>query len=114
MDLVTIFGNAVDNATEALKKINETDNERFLFIKSSSFANNTVVRFQNRFEGIVELRNGNPVTSKKDADMHGIGISSIRNAVSRYGGTVSVKADNDSRQFTLVVMLPESEKPVRF
>ena len=109
VDLVTIFGNAVDNATEALRKINETDNERFLFIKSSSFANNTVVRFQNRFEGTVELRNGNPVTSKKDADMHGIGISSIRNAVSRYGGTVSVKADNDSKQFTLIVMLPESE-----
>jgi sensor histidine kinase regulating citrate/malate metabolism len=110
VDLVTIFGNAVDNAIEALRNT-ESDSERFLFIKSSSFANNTVIRFQNRFAGTVELNDGDPVTSKKDAEMHGIGISSIRNAVSRYGGTVSVKADNDSRQFTLVVMLPESEKP---
>ena len=113
VDLVTIFGNAVDNAIEALRNT-ESDSERFLFIKSSSFANNNVIRFQNRFAGTVELNDGDPVTSKKDAEMHGIGISSIRNAVSRYGGTVSVKADNDSRQFTLVVMLPESEKPVRF
>jgi sensor histidine kinase regulating citrate/malate metabolism len=109
VDLVTIFGNAVDNAIEALRNTEEGDNGRFLFIKSSTFANNTVIRFQNRFAGTVELNNGDPVTSKKDADMHGIGISSIRNAVSRYGGTVNVKADNDSRLFTLVVMLPESE-----
>ena len=55
---------------------------------------------------VVELRGGVPVTSKKDTDMHGLGISSIRNAVSRYGGTVSVKADNESKEFTLVVMIP--------
>jgi sensor histidine kinase regulating citrate/malate metabolism len=54
----------------------------------------------------VELRGGEPVTSKKDAEMHGIGIKSIRNTVSRYGGTVSVKADNINKMFTLLVMLP--------
>jgi hypothetical protein len=106
VDLVTIFGNAVDNSIEALKKIKDSDGDKYLFIKSSSFANNTVIRFQNRFEGRIELRGGDPVTTKKDAEMHGLGISSIRNAVSRYGGTVSVKADNENREFTLTVMLP--------
>ena len=106
VDLVTIFGNAVDNAIEALRKTEKSEGERFLFIKSSTFANNTVIRFQNRFSGNVELRGDVPVTSKKDTDMHGLGISSIRNAVSRYGGTVSVKADNESKEFTLVVMIP--------
>jgi sensor histidine kinase regulating citrate/malate metabolism len=65
-----------------------------------------IIKFENRFDGVVELRGGIPVTSKKDADMHGIGINSIRNTVNRYGGTVSVKADNDNKMFTLVVMLP--------
>lgn len=109
VDLVTIFGNAVDNAIEALRNTEKSEGDRFLFIKSSTFANNIVVRFRNRFEGTVELRDGEPVTSKKDANMHGIGISSIRNAVSRYGGTVTVKADNESKEFTLVVMLPASK-----
>lgn len=106
VDLVTIFGNAVDNAIEALRKTKEDEGDRFLFIKSSTFANNIVIRFQNRFAGSIELHNGDPVTNKKDSDMHGIGISSIRNAVSRYGGTVTVKADNGTKEFTLVVMLP--------
>ena len=104
VDLVTIFGNAVDNAIEALKKTESGD--RYLYIKSSTFANNVIIKFENRFDGIVELKGGEPVTSKTDADMHGIGIKSIRNAVNRYGGTVSVKADNTNKMFTLVVMLP--------
>lgn len=57
----------------------------------------------------MELRGGVPVTSKKDADMHGLGISSIRNAVRRYGGTFTVKADNVNKEFTLVVMLPTAQ-----
>lgn len=104
VDLVTIFGNAVDNAIEALRKTE--GGNRYIYIKSSNFANNVIIKFENRFDGVVELRGGIPVTSKKDADMHGIGINSIRNTVNRYGGTVSVKADNDSKMFTLVVMLP--------
>ena len=104
VDLVTIFGNAIDNAIEALKKIEGGD--KYLYIKSSNFANNVIIKFENRFDGTVELRGGEPVTSKKDTEMHGIGIKSIRNTVSRYGGTVSVKADNTNKMFTLVVMLP--------
>jgi sensor histidine kinase regulating citrate/malate metabolism len=104
VDLVTIFGNAVDNAIEALKKTEGGD--KYLYIKSSNFANNVIIKFENRFDGTVELRGGEPVTSKKDTEMHGIGIKSIRNTVSRYGGTVSVKADNINKMFTLLVMLP--------
>ena len=104
VDLVTIFGNALDNAIEALKKTE--DGDKYLYIKSSNFANHVIIKFENRFDGTVEMRGGEPMTSKKDADMHGIGIKSIRNAVSRYGGTVSVKADNVNKMFTLLVMLP--------
>lgn len=104
VDMVTIFGNAVDNAIEALKKTEGGD--KYLYIKSSNFANNVIIKFENRFDGTVELRGGEPVTSKKDAEMHGIGIKSIRNTVSRYGGTVSVKADNTNKMFTLLIMIP--------
>lgn len=104
VDLIIIIGNAVDNAIEALRKIDAE--EKFLFIKSSVFANNLILRFQNSYTGDVETKNGMPVTSKKNAEMHGIGISSIKNAVSRYGGIVTVKADNTNKEFTLVVMLP--------
>ena len=64
VDLVTIFGNAVDNAIEALKKTEGGD--KYLYIKSSNFANNVIIKFENRFDGTVELRGGEPVTSKKE------------------------------------------------
>jgi len=105
VDLVTIFGNAADNAVEALKKV-EGGEDRFVYMKSSIFANNLLLRFQNRYSGTVKMRNGLPVTSKKEKDMHGIGVSSIRNAAERYGGTVTVSADNDKHIFTLSVMIP--------
>lgn len=107
VDLVTVFGNATDNAIEALRRTE--GEERYIYIKSSRFANNLVLRFQNRFEGTVHLKNGKPITVKEDAEMHGIGINSIRSAAARYGGTVHVKADNEHKEFTLVVMLPISD-----
>lgn len=107
VDLVTIFGNAVDNAIEALRRIDD-DQEKYVYIKSKSFAGNTVIRFQNAFRGEITMEGGHPVTSKRDGDLHGIGISSIKNAVSRYGGTARVKFDNEKHEFTLVVMIPEA------
>jgi signal transduction histidine kinase len=86
--------------------MNAETEEKYIYIKSAAFAGNIVIRFENMFAGKVDIRNGIPVTSKKDSDMHGIGIRSIENAASRYGGTVNVKADNKKRQFTLIVMLP--------
>ncbi len=106
-DLVTIFGNAVDNAIEAVQQLPQ-EQERVIYIKSSSFANMHVLRFSNPYSGNVEITDGSIVTSKTDSAVHGIGLSSIQNAVMRYNGSVTVNADNDSKEFTLTIMLPKN------
>ncbi|MBR0374126.1 MAG: sensor histidine kinase [Mogibacterium sp.] len=105
VDLITIFGNAADNAIEALRKLPEGE-ERYVYMKSSSFANNLLIKIENRYAGTVVMKNGVPVTSKKDSELHGIGVGSIRNAAARYGGTVGVKSDDDTHLFTLTIMIP--------
>lgn len=105
VDLVTIFGNAVDNAIEAMQKLPKEE-EKVIYIKSSNFANMHVLRFSNRYCGNVEIVDGNIVTTKSDSDVHGIGLSSIRNATARYNGSVTVSADNDNGEFVLTIMLP--------
>ena len=106
-DLVTIFGNAVDNAIEAVQKLPQ-EQERVVYIKSSFFANMHVLRFSNPYSGNVEVTDGSIVTSKSDNVVHGIGLSSIQNAVQRYNGSVTVNADNASKEFTLTIMLPNN------
>ena len=64
-------------------------------------ANNVIIRFQNEYYESVVMHNDIPATSKADTNMHGIGINSIKHAVGRYGGTVSIKADNKEKQFTV-------------
>lgn len=105
VDLVTIFGNAVDNAIEAVQKLPKEE-ERVIYIKSSEFANMHVLRFSNRYYGEVEILDGNIVTSKSDSDFHGIGLSSVRHAVARYNGYVTLNADNEQGEFVLTIMLP--------
>lgn len=105
VDLVTIIGNAVDNAVEAVQRIPD-EKKRIVYIKSSQFANMKVLRISNQFEGTIEQENGLPFTRKKDTSMHGIGLKSIQKVAERYGGSVSVEYDNDQKWFRLMVMIP--------
>lgn len=108
VDLVTIFGNAVDNAIEAVQML-PAGQERIVYIKSSRFANMEVLRFSNQFVGTIPQKNGTLLTSKQNAGMHGIGLSSIQKAARRYGGSVTPRIDNEKHWFSLMVMIPGKE-----
>ena len=105
MDLCTIFGNALDNAIEACEKV-EPAEERVIRVRTESLAGQTFITFMNSCTGTVTMENGLPQTTKKDKNMHGIGIRSIRRALEKYGGTLRMKSEPD--RFTLTVMIPMS------
>lgn len=110
VDLITIFGNAADNAIEAVQML-PTEEERVIYLKQSRFANMEVLRFDNRFAGAISLRGGLPVTGKRETTLHGIGLRSIQKVVQRYGGTLSTEFSNEEKWFRLVLMIPA--EPVR-
>lgn len=109
VDLISIFGNAIDNAIEAEQMLPE-EAARIIFCKSSVFAGSVILRFSNRFAGAIRQQDGKLLTGKQNTAEHGIGLDSIRHAVERYGGNVESRFDNAKGVFDLVLMIPLEEK----
>lgn len=104
VDLCTIFGNAVDNAIEACKKVHPPE-KRFLNIKSSQAAGSLFVSIQNCYAEQLHFQSGIPLTTKAQPLMHGFGLPNIRNTMSKYHGILNI----DIRQeqcFTLTLIFP--------
>lgn len=104
-DLISIFGNAVDNALEAVRKL-PPGAERIILLKSSRFANAVILRFGNPYTGKLCREGSRLLTGKADQDQHGIGLKSITRAVERYGGSVDVETSKEELWFELTIMIP--------
>lgn len=82
-DVGVLYGNLLDNAVEACRKIPE--DERFIRVASRYLSGNLLLVVTNSKEG---KKNGRLVTTKKDDCGHGRGITSVRRVVEKYNGIV--------------------------
>ena len=105
LDMVNMFGNALDNAVEAVEILPE-DMEKIIYLKTVQYAGMLVIRVSNQFTGERKVTNGVLKTMKADAGNHGIGIRSIKTAAARYGGNVDVEIEKDKHWFRLMIMIP--------
>ena len=105
VDLIVIFGNALDNAIEAEQMLPEGQ-ERYIYIKSSQFANTVIVRISNQYCGKLQKKGELLLTGKQNSEMHGIGLNNIRRAVQRYDGSARTEFNNKDGWFDLILMLP--------
>ena len=92
-DIYSLFGNILDNAVEAVMKVEPERRAVTLSIKT--VGNMTVVHEQNYFAGKIKFVNGTPATSKNDTSQHGYGILSIRRIVEKYDGGLDISAEGD-------------------
>lgn len=107
-DLVSIFGNAVDNAIEAVRVL-PAETGRMVYLKSTCVSGLLSLCFSNPFAGQLIPKNGVLSTGKADKAFHGIGLSSIRKTAERYGGAADVRVDNEKGWFYLTVVLPTGQ-----
>ena len=63
-----------------------------------------ILRFENYYEGAVEMNKGIPVTTKQEGGCHGFGLKSIRMTAEKYGGSVHIELRDN--WFELQVLLP--------
>ena len=105
-DLCTIFGNALDNAIEACEKVQPKE-ERVIRVKSETMANQVYITVTNSCEGTVDVSKGLPQTTKKDKNMHGIGIRSIRRALEKYNGVLKLRPGERKFTFTAIIPCPD-------
>ncbi|HEY8424370.1 MAG TPA: ATP-binding protein [Clostridia bacterium] len=109
LDICSIFGNALENAIEGVKNIK--DPERRL-IKLVVYSKNDllIINFGNYYESKLKFENGNLVTTKKDQNLHGYGIKSIKMAVAKYGGTVNIDTKDNWFNLSILIPLPKNQK----
>lgn len=90
-DCSIIFGNILDNAIEACRLIRSPEQRR-ISVKLLYKKNMLVCGFCNSMNQEIPLRSGFP-TTKASPEQHGLGLSNIREAVTKYGGNLNIRAE---------------------
>lgn len=100
-DLTAILGNLLDNALEALEKIN--GKEKKLTINLSYEKGCFLIKIQNSCNGDLQIEDGLPVTQKSNSHYHGIGLKNVQALVSKYHGSLDISCNNGI--FSVAIML---------
>lgn len=107
-DICSIFGNALENAIEAVMEIEETE-KRLISFRVRERMGMVAVNLDNNFSGQVQLVGGLPRSTKGDDRYHGFGVKSIRRTAEKYDGEVTVTVD-DMFHLTILIPIPESRQ----
>lgn len=102
-DAYSLLGNALDNAIEAVMKIENRD-ERIIGLNLQTVGNFIALNVYNTFSGQLLFEEGLPKTTKKDSAYHGYGVKSIKYIAEKYDGKVFVSASEDI--FSLKILFP--------
>ena len=102
-ELCSVFGNLLDNALEAVKKLPEE--ERRIQLRVCRQMDMLCIFCENPYAD-VKTENGSFISSKADAKNHGFGIRQIRHIAAKYQGTVEINTDNQI--FSVSVLLTTS------
>lgn len=105
-DIYSLFGNAIDNAIEAVERI-EDDEKRCIIVRVKKSRGMVLVHIENYYNGELSFKEGLPQTTKKDKRYHGFGMKSIRMIVEKYHGFFSAKSQEGI--FALDILLPVTE-----
>lgn len=106
MDIYSLFGNILDNAVEAVMKVEPQKRHISLSVRSAGRLVN--IHSDNYFDsgGSIRLSDGVPVTTKDDKLNHGYGILSMKRVVERYDGVLEISADGDVFNLDIVMTKP--------
>ncbi len=100
----SLFGNIIDNAIEALQKLDDPD-KKVISLICAEQDNALVVEESNYSSGALVFNNGIPTTGKEDTSRHGFGVRSIRYIAEQYGGVLELNTVDD--MFFLKIRFPK-------
>ncbi|MCD7803015.1 MAG: ATP-binding protein [Clostridiales bacterium] len=103
VDLYTLFGNALDNAMEAVAALDEEN--RLIRVTVRRRSDLVLVQVENPYQGELPLKDGLPETSKGDRDWHGFGLRSIQSIAERYHGIFQISGENQVFRLRLTFLL---------
>jgi sensor histidine kinase regulating citrate/malate metabolism len=98
-DVVTILGNLLDNAFDAVAKVED----KMIKLDVESSKGSLYIKIDNTFDGEVKYADGadnaeeldRVIVSRKTASGHGYGLSNIRKSVEKYDGHMDVSHEGN-------------------
>lgn len=100
-DLTIVIGNLLDNAIEATLKTND----RHIQIKIIKDDYKLVISVSNTYNGTILEKKGNIISTKKDKNKHGYGISNIKLICNKYHGSSYIEYSSNMFYHTCVFLL---------
>ncbi len=102
-DVYALFGNALDNAIEAVMRIDDPA-RRNIGLNIQAQGRLLSIHVENNLCGEPTFENGLPQTIKEDKRYHGFGMKSMQMIVERYNGCLT--ADVQEKIFHLNIVIP--------
>lgn len=107
-DLYSLFGNMIDNAIEAVTKLEDV-NKRSISLIVRNALSCTSIFISNYYEGKINLDyNGIPKTTKVNNGYHGYGLKSIKLIVEKYHGDFKIDIKNNI--FIIQILFTEQKQ----
>lgn len=106
-DLYSLFGNALDNALEAVRHVKDPE-KRIISLTVRRKLNMVSIHVENYFSGDLDFDEGLPLSTKGDMRYHGFGLRSIRMIAEKYKGNATVFAENGVFNLNIILPVPPS------
>lgn len=101
-DTVSIFANLLDNAIESC----ENSKQKKIFLSICDMNNAyVVIRVDNSADKMPISRNNALVTGKKNNELHGVGMASIRQALDNYNSKMKWNYNKESHVFSTTIVI---------
>ena len=105
-DLYSLFGNALDNAIEAVERLDDPE-RRSVSLVVRRAGDMVSVHVENYCDGSARFgEDGLPRSNKGDSLNHGFGTRSMRMIVERYGGSLTLRTRDDVFLLDALVPMP--------
>lgn len=101
LDLCVVLGNCLENAIEASDKLNPTI-EKSIQLISKLVGTHIVIYISNNYNGEIS-KIGETIKSSKEGRSHGIGLSSVYETASKYGGNVDIKYTDNLFEVSVIM-----------
>lgn len=100
IDLCVILGNALDNAIEACKYVENNKPRISVFI--SSQGSNLIISVKNTVSKRIDPQT--LITTKSDKKYHGFGMSRIKELAEQYDGNININCDDEDFEINIVIV----------
>lgn len=106
-DVYSLFGNAIDNAIEAVSQLGDHE-KHIISVSVKESMGHVSIHFENYFVGELNYHEGLPVSTKNDQLFHGFGMKSIRLIAEKYKGEFTFHVADG--KFNLSLLLPQPSR----